>query len=105
MRQYLPHAALAVLLGAMCVSAQAKTFKCLSSSSVDCTTGTTDVTTTTFTSQSKPDKNAGPSGTGGSIFYPSSPSIAPAVPEPESYAMMALGMGIIAWALRRRRSN
>ena len=30
-------------------------------------------------------------------------SIGPAVPEPETYAMMALGLGLVALAARRRR--
>lgn len=114
MKQYLPHAAIAVLLGAVCVSAQAKTFKCLSNN-VDCTAETTDfstptlsdstdLTTTTFTSKSKDGKHGGTgsSNTGGGIYTPSGPGIATAVPEPESYAMMALGLGILAWSLRRR---
>ncbi len=29
----------------------------------------------------------------------------PAIPEPETYAMMALGLGVIGWVTRRRRTN
>lgn len=113
MKQHLPHAAIAVLLAAACVSAQAKPFKCLSNN-VDCTTETTDFstptlsdstdsTTTTFTSKSKDSKHGGTgSNTGGGIYTPSGPGIATAVPEPESYAMMAFGLGMLAWSLRRR---
>lgn len=119
MKQYLPHAAIAVLLGAVCVSAQAKPFKCLSNP-VDCTAETTDfstptlsdstdltTTTTTFTSKSKDGKHGGTgsSNTGGGTYTPSGPGIATAVPEPESYAMMALGLGILAWSLRRRSAG
>ena len=31
-------------------------------------------------------------------------NIAAAVPEPETYAMLALGLGVVGWASRRRQS-
>lgn len=118
MKQYLPRTALAIALGLACVAAQGKTFKCLSNSRLDCPTttdlgtstlsGTSDVETTTFSgrggggggnSSNAPPVNTG----GGSVNAPPITSIATPVPEPEAYAMMALGMGVVAWSLRRRR--
>lgn len=116
MKQYLPRTALAVLLGLACVAAQGKSFKCLSDSRLDCPTttdlgtstlsGTSDVETTTFRSRGSGgnSSNAPPVNTGGgSVNAPPITSIATPVPEPETYAMMALGMGVVAWSLRRRR--
>jgi hypothetical protein len=41
--------------------------------------------------------------TGNSVSLVTSTRIATAVPEPEGYAMMALGLGVIGWSMRQRR--
>ncbi len=119
MKQYLPHTALAVLLGIACVAVQAKTFKCLSSNKLDCSTAATDAgtsalsdtseveTTTTFRNGSKRDHGpkAPPVETWEGVVYAPTPTITTPVPEPETYAMMALGAGVVAWSLRRRRKG
>lgn len=120
MKQYLPHTALAVLLGVACVAVQAKSFKCLSSNRLDCSTAATDLgtntpsgtsdveTTTTFREGRKRDNGpkAPPVETwGGGVYAPAPTPITTPVPEPETYAMMALGAGVVAWSLRRRRKG
>jgi hypothetical protein len=116
MKPFVPLTAFAVLLSAVCVSAQAKTFKCLSNSRLDCPTETTDfsaptlsdsteLSTSTFKSKTDGGKGGGNGSSntgGGGIYTPSKPGIATAVPEPENIAMMALGLGVLAWSLRRR---
>jgi hypothetical protein len=34
---------------------------------------------------------------------PSQPGMVPAVPEPETYAFLAVGIGIVAWIVYRRK--
>jgi hypothetical protein len=121
-KQYLPHTVLAVVLGVACLGAQATSFKCQShrncstgTAELDSTTlrGTTDADADTFRKRSGDDRRSGKGGgdkdkgEGGAIdiLTTTVTSIATPVPEPDSYAMMALGMGVIAWWLRRRRKT
>lgn len=116
MKHYLPHTLLAVLLGAACIAVQAKSFKCLSNNRLDCSTTETDISTSTLSGTSDVEttttfrdgrkRDAPPVETwGGAVYAPVPAPITTPVPEPATYAMMALGAGVVAWSLRRRRKG